>query len=65
MTLLHRARAAAQTRSSLQAQQPTEQTARAHLRMPHRFIGMAGVYDISKHFTYESLRGVQASLVTQ
>jgi len=28
-------------------------------RMPQRFLGVAGVYDICKHYAYESDRGVQ------
>lgn len=64
MALLSRAKAAAaQARRRVPAAAAAGATSATapDARMPKRFIGMAGVYDIAKHFDYESLRGVQVS----
>ena len=53
MALLGRARAARQCPLQLQE----GGAARADARMPARFIGMAGVYDIGQHYQYEAARG--------
>ena len=58
MALLGRTRAARQR--PLQYQEGG--AARADARMPARFIGMAGVYDIGQHYQYEAARGTYSCL---
>ena len=58
MALLARARAARQR--PLRYQEGA--AARADARMPARFIGMAGVYDIGQHYQYEAARGTYLCL---
>lgn len=42
-------------------QQHVHNTALSDPRMPAMFVGITGVYDIAKHYVYESERGVQVS----
>ncbi|KAK9840822.1 hypothetical protein WJX81_007272 [Elliptochloris bilobata] len=55
MALLGRARAA---RRPPRSGTPQDTPVRADVRMPARFVGMAGVYDIGQHYEYEAGRGV-------
>ncbi|BDA51015.1 probable isoprenylcysteine alpha-carbonyl methylesterase I at N-terminal half [Coccomyxa sp. Obi] len=65
MVLLHRARQASKhsreerRREGAAALEAGQNGAAVDCRMPARFIGMAGVYDIAKHYEYEAGRGVQ------
>jgi len=61
MALLSRAKAKAASAEARRQTSPSGESrdASPDVRMPKRFVGMAGVYDIAKHFEYESLRGVE------
>ncbi|CAL8466146.1 g5682 [Coccomyxa elongata] len=64
MVLLHRARQASKhSREERRGKEAValeadQKGAGVDCRMPVRFIGMAGVYDIAKHYQYEAARGV-------
>ncbi|KAL3160057.1 hypothetical protein ABBQ38_009774 [Trebouxia sp. C0009 RCD-2024] len=64
MALLHRAKALSKYKQSHQSSSKSGQGLTQdtqlppHVRMPAKFIGMAGVYDIETHYQYEYGRGV-------
>ncbi|EIE21216.1 alpha/beta-hydrolase [Coccomyxa subellipsoidea C-169] len=59
MVLLHRAMTASEQRLRKESRTEIDQgAATVDCRMPAQFIGMAGVYDIGKHYQYEAARGV-------
>lgn len=66
MALLHRAkrgglqngRKQEATKSGIPSLLPSTDAWQQDGRMPKRFVGMAGVYDLTKHFSYETQRSV-------